>query len=88
MTPRTVTDPDRLRAELAQVRERGWAEVEEENEIGVRSIAAALPDAPDRGRSLAVSLAATVILTGAGQLRALASELRDCVAEIAARVSA
>lgn len=27
VTPRTITDPDRLRAELAHVRERGWAEV-------------------------------------------------------------
>ncbi|WP_433455078.1 IclR family transcriptional regulator [Streptomyces sp. CA-142005] len=86
VTPRTITDPDRLCAELAHVRERGWAEVEEENEIGVRSIAAALPDTSEGARTLAVSLAATVILTEADQLRALAPGLRDCAAEIAARM--
>ncbi|MQY34627.1 hypothetical protein SRB17_25970 [Streptomyces sp. RB17] len=73
---------------MAHVRERGWAEVEEENEIDVRSIAAALPHTPEGTRALAVSPAATVILTEADQLRALASGLRDCAAEIAARMSA
>ncbi|MDQ0994173.1 IclR family transcriptional regulator [Streptomyces sp. V3I7] len=87
MTPRTITDPDRLRAELALVRERGWAEVDEENEIGVRSIAAALPDPPEGTRPLAISLAATVILTEAGQLRAHAPALRECVEDVAARMS-
>ncbi|WP_330460886.1 IclR family transcriptional regulator [Streptomyces sp. NBC_00820] len=87
VTPRTVTDPDLLRAELALVRRRGWAEVDEANEIGVRSIAAALPGMPEGSQPLAISLAATVILTDEGQLRAHAPALLECVEDVAARVS-
>ncbi|WP_306192676.1 IclR family transcriptional regulator [Streptomyces sp. MK5] len=87
VTPRTITDPGRLRAELALVRQRGWSEVDEENEIGVRSIAAALPRAPESTPPLAVSLAATVILTEADQLRAHAPALRQCVEDIAAHMA-
>jgi DNA-binding IclR family transcriptional regulator len=39
-THRTITDPDRLRAELELVRERGWALNDEERNTGVRAIAA------------------------------------------------
>ncbi|GAB2476340.1 IclR family transcriptional regulator domain-containing protein [Xylanimonas ulmi] len=44
LTARTITDPDALRAELAQVRERGWALVDQELEEGLRSVAAPLRD--------------------------------------------
>jgi DNA-binding IclR family transcriptional regulator len=87
VTPRTITDPARLRDELALVRQRGWSEVDEENEIGVRSIAAALPGPSENTPPLAVSLAATVILTEADQLRAHAPALRQCVEDIAAHMS-
>ncbi|WP_343237995.1 IclR family transcriptional regulator [Streptomyces sp. SID2999] len=87
VTPRTITDPALLRAELTLVRERGWAEVDEENEIGVRSIAVALPDTPEGSPPLALSVAATVILTDADQLRAHAPALRECAEEVAARMS-
>jgi len=39
LTPRTITDPARLRAELMRVRQQGWALVDEELEEGLRSIA-------------------------------------------------
>lgn len=39
-TPRTITDPDALREELLRVRERGWALIDEELEIGLISVAA------------------------------------------------
>jgi IclR family pca regulon transcriptional regulator len=41
-TPRTVTAPERLRRTLATVRQQGWALVDQELEIGLRSIAAPL----------------------------------------------
>jgi IclR family pca regulon transcriptional regulator len=41
-TPRTVTEPERLRRTLATVRQQGWALVDQELEIGLRSIAAPL----------------------------------------------
>lgn len=46
MTPRTkntITDPEALRAQLALIRERGYALDEEEQEIGVRCVAVAVP---------------------------------------------
>ncbi|WP_067491049.1 IclR family transcriptional regulator [Actinomadura hibisca] len=45
-TPHTFTDPDALVAELARVRERGYALDDEEQEIGVRCVAVPLPGAP------------------------------------------
>ena len=42
--PRTITDPDRLRAEIGKVRAQGFSLVDEELEPGVRSIAVPLFD--------------------------------------------
>jgi DNA-binding IclR family transcriptional regulator len=39
-TPKTITDPGRILAELAAVRERGWASTIEESESGVSAVAA------------------------------------------------
>jgi len=44
LTDRTITDPDRLRVELATVRRQGWALVDQELEGGVRSIAVPVHD--------------------------------------------
>jgi IclR family pca regulon transcriptional regulator len=41
-TEHTIGDADALRAEVAKVREQGWAFVDQELEIGLRSIAAPL----------------------------------------------
>ena len=43
-TERTITDRDELRVVLAEVRQRGWAIVDQELEDGVRSIAAPIRD--------------------------------------------
>jgi IclR family pca regulon transcriptional regulator len=44
LTPRTVTDKNELRKILAQVRERGWASVDQEVEMGLRSVSAPIRD--------------------------------------------
>ncbi len=44
LTSRTVTDPDRLREAIAQVRRQGYALVDQELEDGVRSVAAPVTD--------------------------------------------
>jgi IclR family pca regulon transcriptional regulator len=44
LTERTVTDAGALRAELARVREQGWALVDGELEPGLRSVAAPVHD--------------------------------------------
>jgi DNA-binding IclR family transcriptional regulator len=83
-TAHTVTDPGALREELARVRARGWAEVDEENEVGVRSVAAAVPDPDGAFRPrLAISLGATVVLTTKDELRAHVGALQTCAEEIA-----
>ena len=43
-TPHTVTEPTSLEAELASVRERGWASTTEEFEIGLNALAAPVYD--------------------------------------------
>jgi IclR family acetate operon transcriptional repressor len=39
-TPRTITDPSELEAEIERVRRRGWADAFEEREVGLNAIAA------------------------------------------------
>ncbi|WP_336662671.1 IclR family transcriptional regulator domain-containing protein [Leucobacter sp. USHLN154] len=55
LTQRTLTDPERLRAELLRVREQGWAIVDGELEVGLRSAAA-----PVRRRDGSVAAAVNV----------------------------
>jgi IclR family transcriptional regulator, pca regulon regulatory protein len=55
ITARTITDPGALRAELDRVREQGWALVDQELEVGLRSLAA-----PIRDRSGRVAAAANI----------------------------
>jgi IclR family KDG regulon transcriptional repressor len=43
-TANTIVDPDEFRQELAQIRARGYATADEENEVGVRSLAAPVRD--------------------------------------------
>jgi DNA-binding IclR family transcriptional regulator len=58
-TARTITDPERLAAELDEVRERGWAASLEELVEGVGSLAAAVTDR--RGATVAaLSLSAPI----------------------------
>jgi IclR family acetate operon transcriptional repressor len=44
VAPGTVTDPARLRAQLAVIRERGWSESHAERVVGIRAVAAPLYD--------------------------------------------
>ena len=52
-TPSTITDPDSFAEALQTIASRGYAIDEGEQEVGVRCVALALPDAPAR---LAISL--------------------------------
>jgi IclR family acetate operon transcriptional repressor len=54
LTPHTVTDPDELLAELAVVRERGYAVSDEENALGGRSVGVPVLAGPLRA-SLTIS---------------------------------
>ncbi|WP_160148767.1 IclR family transcriptional regulator [Amycolatopsis alkalitolerans] len=66
-TARTRTDPDSLEAELAQVRARGYALDDEENEETVRCVAAPLLDGAG-GPVGGVSVSSLTFQTSAGEL--------------------
>jgi IclR family pca regulon transcriptional regulator len=57
----TITDPVELERELARIREQGWALIDQELEIGLRSIAAPLRDSSGR------AIAAMNVSTHAGR---------------------
>ncbi|HKE50449.1 MAG TPA: IclR family transcriptional regulator C-terminal domain-containing protein [Actinomycetes bacterium] len=48
LTEHTVTDPQLLRKELDKVRERGWCAIDQELEVGVRSVAVPVSEADGR----------------------------------------
>ena len=85
VTSHTITDPDLLRAELQQVRERGYALVEEEMADGIVSVAAGIR--PGGGRPIAA-------ISVSGPVTRMTSELRikygqqvsAAAAEVAARL--
>lgn len=43
LTPETVTDPERLRAELAEIRARGWSGERGQSVVGIGCVAFAVP---------------------------------------------
>jgi IclR family pca regulon transcriptional regulator len=60
LSPRTLTSRDGLRKELAKVRSQGWALVDQELELGLRSVAAPIQDGERRTvAALNVSAAAS-----------------------------
>jgi IclR family transcriptional regulator, pca regulon regulatory protein len=70
LTSHTIADPGALRAELATIRERGWALVDQELEEGLRSVAAPIRDGDGR------AIAAVNVSTHAGR-RSLAEVVDD-----------
>lgn len=57
-TPATIATPSAFAAELAQIREQGFAMDEQEQELGVRCVAVAVPGTPVRS---AVSIAGPLV---------------------------
>ncbi|PXY27583.1 IclR family transcriptional regulator domain-containing protein [Prauserella muralis] len=69
LTSRTLTSPSALRAELARVREQGWALVDQELEEGLRSVAAPI-HGPDGSVVAAINLSTHASRTPAESVRA------------------
>ena len=74
ITDYTITDPAELIKVIGQVREKGYALDNEENEIGVRCVAAALPPIPGRGR-FAFSISAPAARMDDERIREVAGSL-------------
>src|SRR5690606_2187334 len=83
LTPRTITDPRRLRAALDHVRKEGWALVDQELEEGLRSLAAPVRDATGRVVA-AVNVSAPV---RRGDVRVIVKDLLPSVLHAAQAIS-
>lgn len=84
ITPYTITDPDALRRNLADVRSRGYSSTRDEMTIGAVSVGAAILDSHDRVAG-AVSL---VVATRGADPRTLAPAVRAVANGMSRRVSA
>ncbi len=81
LTPRTITDPKELRAELSRTRERGYATNDEEHETGVRAVGVPLMDR--RGRpAAALSVATLTFRYSMEELEGFVPLLRSAAREI------
>ena len=83
LTPYTITDFEAFRRELSEIRERGYALDNEENENGVRCIAVSLKDYTGRVK-YAFSISAPVSRMDNERIRQLAGyvlEIKDQVME-------
>jgi IclR family pca regulon transcriptional regulator len=76
-TPRTLTDPEAVLAELARVRSQGFAVIDQEVEIGLQSLA--VPLLTGRGRMVA---ALNVGVAGQGDPTRLQARFLDPLAEV------
>lgn len=80
-TPNTITTLGALTSELERVHERGYAIDEQEQEIGVRCVAVAVPGPPVRA---AVSISGPLTRVTDEQIRIAVPLLRSTAAKIAA----
>lgn len=82
-TPRTITDVETLMTALEQVRRRGYALDDEENEPDVRCVAMPVLDADGRPVA-AVSVSAPAYRLPRRRVPAIAAQIRIAIGEIAA----
>lgn len=84
-TSLTVTDPDQLTAELARVRQSGFALSHQEQEIGLSSIA--VPVFAEGGIVAALTIAGPMSRVSGDALPRLLSALRTAAGEISQQIS-
>lgn len=84
-TPHTITEPERMEREVATIRRRGYAVDYEENEVGVRCVAAPIFDA--YGRVIAsLSLSGPAMRIGPNAVPFLARMVIDTTRKISEAV--
>ncbi|MDV8149774.1 IclR family transcriptional regulator [Arthrobacter sp. B10-11] len=85
LTEFSITDREAFRAEIDQVRRRGYAVMDEENELGMRAVAVPVFNA--QGYAFAsLATAVPVFRLGLDDLVALVPVLQEAAAELAARL--
>jgi IclR family acetate operon transcriptional repressor len=82
-TEHTITDPEDFLADLARVRERGYALDDGEQELGVRCVAVPVPDAP---RAMALSVSGPLTRMSDDVVAEAAPILRRAAAEFSAEL--
>ena len=85
LTPRSITDPEALRREIADIRRHGWAVEREEHEPGGVGVARPVMDASGRVRG-AIGVAGIAPRMTDAATRRIVAMLRDAVAEIEDRM--
>jgi IclR family pca regulon transcriptional regulator len=88
LTERTIVDQDRLRAEVARTRSRGWCLVDQELEDGVRSIAVPVHDSAGRVVAAVNTSAHATRVRLATLQKIFLPKLRVCAAAIDAELRA
>ncbi len=81
VTPHTITAPDKLRQELAQIRTRGYAIADEELEIGLVAVAAPVLNY-DKEAIAAISLAAPKVRLNADRIAHLGQQVQAAARRI------
>ena len=84
-TPRSVTDPDQLRAQLLQIRTRGYAQTLEELEEGLNAVAAPVRKA-DGGVAAALSVSGPAFRLRPVDLPRVGRSTIDAAAQISRRL--
>ncbi len=85
LTEHSITDRDAFRAEIQLVRKRGFATMDEENELGMRAVA--VPVFNSQGHAFAsLATAVPVFRMGMDALVALVPLLQSAAAELSARL--
>ena len=87
LTPYTITDHNDFKSELEEIRERGYALDNEENETGVRCIACSLKEPMGSARH-AFSISAPVSRMDNDRIRELAASVLKVRGEIAEKLRA
>jgi DNA-binding IclR family transcriptional regulator len=82
---RTIATMPELKRELAEVRRRGYALCDEEDEVGVRCVGAPVLDAEGQAVA-AISVAGTLTQVPTDRIPALADAVKRCAREIEARM--
>lgn len=84
-TPNTITRVDRLAQHLAEVRQRGYAVDDEEQELGVRCVAAPVWDQEGRVAA-AVSVSGPILRVTSERVPQIVAALTDATARISRRL--
>lgn len=85
LTGSTITSKASLRADLLQVRARGWALNDEERVPGVRTVAAPVLDERDTAIAAIAVQGPSVRMTD-DRLEEIATQIRDLAPEVSARL--